>query len=194
MQPAVAAVAAARDLVVVRGSVISSTSGFQAGAKQLSIVGQASALIGGVYPAIHLATGDLFARDLKLNTGSSLGCQADTGATLRLDRVVVNGNTGGGILLDGAAFVIKNTAVTNNGPGTSGATTWGGVLVNNPPVAGPAQLQNVTVQNNNPVGISCSATVQGTGVLASGNTSVDITPACGLTPCATAGSSCGAPP
>ena len=106
----------------------------------------------------------------------------------------MNGNSGGGILVDGAAFVIKNTTVTNNGPGTTGAIVWGGVLVNNPAAAGPAQIQNTTVQGNNAVGISCSSAIQGSGVLATANTSVDIGPACGFTSCVTAGAACGASP
>jgi hypothetical protein len=198
MQPAVGIVGALRDLVVVRGTVVAATSGFSGGSTQISIVGQMSAVIAGSITgsAIHIVAGDTFIRDIKLSSFSAIGCQADTGSTLRLDHVNVTGNSGGGILLDGAAFTITNTTVTNNGPGTFGPTNWGGIFVNNPPAAGPAQLQLVTVQNNNPVGISCSSTIQGTDVLASGNGSggTDINSTCGFSSCGTAGITCGAQP
>ena len=196
LQPAVAAVAAAgtaRDLVVVRGSVNGAASAFQTSAPPISIVGQMSGLIGGVNPAIHVAKGDLFARDLTLTTVSSVGCQADAGATVRLDRVLVTGNASGGILLDGAAFVITNTTVTNNGPGDLGFF-WGGIRAQNIPVGGPAQLTNLTVRNNNQQGISCSAVVVGTSVLATNNVGGDISPTCGFMSCPAAGPTCGATP
>jgi hypothetical protein len=47
-----------------------------------------------------------------------------------MDTCAVTNNPGGGILLNGAAFDIKNTTVTGNGPATfGGATAWGGILV-----------------------------------------------------------------
>jgi hypothetical protein len=193
LQPAVAAVGTARDLVVVRGSVNGAASAFQTSTPPISIVGQMSGLIGGVNPAIHVAKGDLFARDLTLTTVSSVGCQADAGATVRLDRVLVTGNAKGGILLDGAAFVITNSTVTNNGPGDLGFL-WGGIRAQNIPVGGPAQLTNLTVQNNNPQGISCSAVVVGTSVLATNNLGGDISTTCGFVSCAAAGPTCGATP
>ena len=196
MQPAVTAFGASRDLIVVRGSVNGATAAFSGVAKQVSIVGQAAAaVLAGANPAIRLAAGDAFVRDLRLTTAGSIGCQADPGSTLRLQHLAVSGNSGGGILLDGAAFDIQNTTVTNNGPGTSGAVSWGGILVNNPPAAGPKQLQYVTVQNNMQVGITCSVGVTGLGVFASGNVGgVDINPTCGFSACMPAGATCGAQP
>jgi hypothetical protein len=66
--------------------------------------------------------------------------------------------------------------------------------VNNPPAGGPKSLRLVTVQNNNPVGVACTATITGTGVLSTGNTSVDVTPACMITSCGAASTTCGAQP
>jgi hypothetical protein len=197
MQPAVGAVGTTRDLVVVRGTVTGASAAFSIGAQQASIVGQAAAVIaGGGSPAIHLAAGDAYVRALKLTTGASIGCQADAGSTLRLDHVNVSGNSGGGVLLDGAAFVISNTTVSGNGPGTFGAINWGGILINNPPGAGPMQLQLVTVQTNDGGGVSCSATVQGIDVSAAGNldTPVQISTTCGFSSCGAASATCGAQP
>jgi hypothetical protein len=195
MQPTVAVVGATRDLIVVRGAVNVASAGFQGGAKQISIVGQSSALIGTVTgSAVHLSAGDAFIRDIKLMTTGAIGCQADTGTTLRLQHLTVTGNSGGGVLLDGAAFDIRNTTITTNGPGTFGATNWGGILVNNPPAAGPKQLQLVTVQNNMGPGVSCSAAVTGTGVFATGNTPVDVNATCMFSSCGAAGATCGAQP
>lgn len=199
MQPTTALVSATRDLVVVRGIVTGATGAF---ATNVSIVGQSSGSIGSVTtPALHVSAGTTFARNLKLFASDSIGLQADSGSTVRLDHLLVTGNAGqsmdgkgGGILLDGAGFDIRDTTVTNNGPGTVGGAQWGGILINTPPSAGPKSLQRVTVQGNNPTGIGCSTAVTGTGVLASGNTNTDILPACMITSCGTASATCGAQP
>jgi hypothetical protein len=198
LQPAVAATAAGtRDLVIVRATVTGANDAFAVAAgKKVSVVGQTSALIGGVAaPAFHLASGEAYLRDLKLSTVASIGCQADPGSTLRLDHVTVTANLGGGVLLDGAAFEIRDTTVTANGLGIKGAVTWSGIFANNPPAAGTKLLDHVTVQNNMAPGVTCTAAVTGTGVLASGNggiTGPDIVSTCGFTSCAAAGPDCGA--
>ena len=198
MQPATAAVTSSRSVIVVRGIVSGATGAF---ATSVSIVGQSGTIAGTVAPALHVSAGTTNARDLKLTTVDSIGLQADSGSTVQLNHLLVTGNAGqtmdgkgGGILLDGAAFDIRNTTVTSNGPGTYNGTGWGGIFVNNPPSTGAHSLQYVTVMGNNPFGISCSATISGTGVLATGNTSIDVVPACGITPCTSATTSCGAQP
>jgi len=67
------------------------------------------------------------------------------------------------------------------------------MLVTNVPASGPANLELVTIQNNNPVGLSCSDAVSATGVLATDNTSINIATACRVTACSPAGPTCGAP-
>jgi len=199
MQPATSLVSATRDLVVVRGTVSGATGAF---ATTVSIVGQSTGTIAGtVNPALHVSGGTTYARDLKLSTFDSMGLQADNGSTVKLDHVLVTGNAGqtsdakgGGILLDGAAFQIRDTTVTNNGPGTFSGGLWGGILVNSPPAGGPKTLDHVTVQGNNPTGISCTGAISGTAVSATGNTSLDVVSACGITSCGAASTSCGAQP
>jgi hypothetical protein len=185
-----------RTVVVVRGSSASANGAIGlSGGKLVSIVGQtAGAITGTIAPALWVS-GDTYARDLKLTSMTTAVLANSSGATLRLNHVSVVNSPGGGILVDGAAFDIRNTIVTGNGPGMSGATVWGGILINNPPAAGPSRLQLLTVQANNLVGIACSAQVTGTGVLASGNAGgVNIASACGFTSCGTASATCGAMP
>jgi hypothetical protein len=184
-----------RTVVVVRGSSLSANGAIGlSGGKLVSIVGQnAGAITGTMAPALWIS-GDTYARDLKLSSMTT-AVQANSGATLRLNHVSVVNSPGGGILLDGAAFDIRNTIVTGNGPGMYGVAIWGGILINNPPAAGPSRLQFLTVQANNQVGIACSATVTGTGVLASGNAGgVNIATTCGFTSCSAASATCGAMP
>jgi hypothetical protein len=194
LRGAPAAITPMRNVVVVRGSVNGTSMPFGASNSQFFIVGQKSALIaGGVDPGLRIGAGDASVRDLTVSNSTAVGIEADTGATLRLQHVTVSNNSAGGILLDGAAFDIQNTLVKNNGPGDMAGALWGGIRIANPPSTGPGQLQNVTVQGNTEVGISCTAAVQGTGVLASGNTaSLQITTSCGIMSCATAGPTCGA--
>jgi len=129
--------------------------------------------------------------------GMGVGVEADTGTMLTMDSCTVSNNSmGGGILLNGAAFDIENTIVTNNGPGTfGGLTTWAGVLINMPPSSGPAKLHLLTVESNNQIGVSCSSDISAmvSGVLASLNAGgVQISPTCNFSSCGTAGPACGA--
>ena len=131
-------------------------------------------------------------RDLKLSNLTSIGCQADAGSTLHLDHVTASQNVGGGILLDGAAFEIRDTTVMGNGAAAKGAVTWSGIFANNPPAAGPRLLDHVTVQSNLAPGVTCTAAVMGIGVLASSNVVADIVSTCGFMSCLAAGPDCGA--
>ena len=194
MQPAVVNLDSLRTIIAIRGTVAASTIGVQT-AGQVSIVGRDSAVIAGsVNPALRISAGNTYVRGIRLATAASIGCVADPGTTILMDAVTVAGNPGGGILLDGAAFNIANTAVTNNGPGDVMGTTWGGVRVQGLAASGPRKFSQVTIQNNAGPGISCTAAVAGMGVLATGNSAVDISPTCGFTSCMPAGAGCGATP
>ena len=182
-----------KSLIVVTGA---STAGSTtiAISEPLTIVGKNNALLAPAFAssnAIDLSSGELYLRGLAIEGGTAtgIGINATPGSgstvTLHMDNCAVLNNPGGGILLNGAAFDIENTTVTGNGPGTfNGLTTWGGILVNNPPASGPDTLNQVTIKNNQQVGLSCSASVTGTGVFATGNVGgVDINPTCGVPPC-----------
>jgi len=117
-----------RTLVLVRGTVNAATSPFQRSAtrSEVSIVGQQSAVIAaGAQPGLDVQGGRFYVRDLKISLSTSVGISAVPGnpgpITLRLDTVNVDTCQKGGILLNGAAFDIRNSVVTNNGPGQQGS-------------------------------------------------------------------------
>jgi hypothetical protein len=191
-----AALGTSRSLVVVRGSAASANGAIGlSGGKLVSIVGQNVGVITGTMAPALWVSGNTYVRDVKLTSSLSTGVQADSSAVLRMNHVSVVNSGGGGILLNGAGFDIQNTIVTGNGPGMFGLAVWGGILINNPPAAGPARLQLLTVQANTGTGIACSAAVMSTsGVLASGNSPLSIATTCGFTSCAAANATCGAMP
>jgi len=207
-----------KDLVVIRGTVQSGTWTFTGqGGGELSLVGQSNALLaGGASPAFAMSTGSAFMRDLKMSSSGSDGIDerggtlalqnltiagsatsgvgiSATGGTLTTSKVTVDSCVGGGILLDGAAFDIENTTVTNNGPGQQ-PIVWGGVLVNSLPANGSKLLHLVTIKNNNATGLACASTaaIQGDGVFASGNSSVQIQTTCAVAGCSPMSQTCGA--
>jgi hypothetical protein len=155
----------------------------------------AAVIAGGSQPGVVISgDADLYIRGpLTVGPGPELGISASSGATLRLDGITVDGNRMGGIVVDGASFDLQNATIIGNGPGDIMGFPWGGVRIQNAPASGPALLARITIMNNDPVGLSCAAGVIGSGVFAAGNTSVDISPTCGITPCSPAGPTCGAP-
>ena len=191
-----------RTLVRLRGTLNAAMAPFTRtpGRPEVSIVGQQSAVIaGGAQPGLDLQSGLFYVRGLKISPSASIGINAAPGATdsltLRLDGVTIDSCQKGGLFLGGAAFDVRNTVVTNNGPGQAGATAWGGILVNALPTGGTAQLTLVTVENNKQVGIACAGPVTGTGVFAANNTGgIEVGSACGITTCPTRSSTCGAGP
>jgi hypothetical protein len=193
MQPVPTFLSTTRPLVVVRGTVQGGSWMYMNQvAAEMSVVGQQSALIGSVTsPAFSMQSGSVYIRGVKFSPSASIGIKA-TGGTLRLDTVTVDSCMAGGILLDGAAFDIRNATVTNNGPAQQGTTFWGGILVNSVPPSGQTRLDLVTIENNRAPGLLCVAAIQGDGVFASGNSTSDIGSMCGITPCPSANSTCGA--
>lgn len=194
MEPLGLAVGGSRTLFLVRGPVNAGTWVYQTAASkpETSIIGKGGAVVaGGAQPAFSMASGRVYIRGLELSSATSLGVTA-TGGTLRLDTVTVDNCPQGGVLLDATAFDIRNTTVVANGPGDVMGTVWGGIRVQNLPSGLPATLDLLTIQNNRAVGLSCSSAVMGTGVLATNNTTVDVTASCGVTSCAAAGPTCGA--
>ena len=163
MQPAVIGLTAGKRVVIVRGAVQAANYTIQtgAGAQQITLIGQQSAaIVGGLYSALVVDAADLYARDIALRVSSPAGVIARNGAILRLSHSTVESNTGGGILVDGAGFEIRNTRVTDNGPGDIGGFPWGGIRVQN--FQGPSLLELVTVDSNKQVGIHAQLRSPGT--------------------------------
>jgi hypothetical protein len=195
MQPVLLALSSSRDLVIVRGTVSAGTGIFAGqGAPVTSIVGQQSAFIASAAsPGFSMQAGSVSIRGVTFSSSASIGISA-TGGMLHLDTVTVDSCKGGGIFLDGAAFEIDNTTVTNNGPGTHGAITWGGILVSSLPAGGPRNLNLVTIQMNKQIGLTCSNPISGIGVFASANSgTIDVSSTCNVTPCSPLSAICGAP-
>jgi hypothetical protein len=190
MQGAVAGLASGK-LILVREGVQGASAPLAVA--KVSVIGQNGALVaGGISPGIQLTSGSAYLRDLKLSSSANLGIAAGSGTTLRTQNLSVTASRGG-ISLDGAAFDLENTNVSGNFPSVD--LTFSGIAIHNPPAAGPAKLNHLTVQGNMAVGIVCSGSgitmIQGTGVYASGNLVGDITPVCGFASCALVGATCG---
>jgi hypothetical protein len=198
-----AAGAKGKPLVVLAGKLAGGFTGI-ALASPLLVVGKEAVITPEDFAdGIGVTSGELYLRGLTVagntsgQTGIGINAQATTGATLvvHVDRCTIRGNPGGGILLAGAAFDIQNTAVTGNGPGqTGGGTSFGGIRVESLPAAGPARLNLVTIADNLAPGLSCAAGIQGSGVLAVGNSVLDVANSCGITACTAPAATCGAQP
>lgn len=223
----VAALSAARNVLVIRGAVNNQLALNTSGITPVVVgrknsLGDAASIPAIATTAVQVSSDNVLIRDLTVNAGTTsvskgvvvtgtsttaqllrvtaslgtgLGIDAEAAATLQMNHCVVQNNSAGGVLVNGAAFTIANTTVTGNGPGSSGAVTWGGIFVNTPLAGGANQLDHLTVQSNNQIGISCSASTAATAVSASSNTGgVDINPTCGFGSCGMPSSTCGAQP
>jgi hypothetical protein len=192
-----------KPVVVLRGTLSASSTNI-AVSSALTIVGKNSAIVAPAAATgadcITITAGEIYLRNLKIQgsaspqTGMGIKAAPDPGSTvtLHMDTCAVTNNPGGGILLNGAAFDIKNTSVNGNGPGqTTGGNPWGGIRVDALPSSGTTSLNLVTINTNNPAGLSCAGSIQGTGVLATGNTSIQISNSCAITACTPASATCG---
>jgi hypothetical protein len=136
-----------RRLVLVHGPVEGFDWTLPAGGP-VSIIGQSATVSGGARVGARFSgTGEVYMRDMTVSYSMLQGIVAGQGTTLRLDRMTVQTNGGGGILLDRARFDIRNTLVSDNGPGQFGPQIfWGGILVQSPPAGGPARLERVSAR------------------------------------------------
>lgn len=162
------------------------------GPGKLTVVGKSGARIApGAGIGLDVTSGELTARNLTVRGGDQQGIVVRMSAALNLEQSQVLDNAGGGILVDGGKLVLETTKVSNNGPGSTGPVTWGGMFLNAP--ASGTRLERVSVTGNKQVGISCSSEVAGAEVFASGNSGgVEIAPTCNITPCSPASPTCGA--
>jgi hypothetical protein len=190
-------------VVVVRGTLTAATTNIAASAP-LTIVGRSTSAVltaaaGG--DCLTITAGEIHLRNLTIQGGTSTGMginAAPTGGntvTLDMDTCAIINNPGGGILLNGAAFDIRNTSITGNGPGTIIATglVWGGIKVDSqPPSGSTTSLNLVTITNNKQIGLSCAGGITGVGVFATGSAGgIDIGSTCGVTACTPASTTCG---
>lgn len=196
------AIAAGKPVLVVLGPL---TDSFVLGAlaSPLLIVGRNGVLTArNDSDGISMTSGELTLRNLTItasassNQGIGIDVQVPTGrsATLHVDGCTISKHADGGIFLSGAAFDIRDSAISNNRAGqTANGIVWAGIRVDKLPANGSTSLELVTLSDNASTGLSCVAAVQGQGVLATGN-SLNITNSCGFSSCPAAGPACGAQP
>ena len=201
--------ASSKSLVAVTGPLVQGSATVSP-TSPLTIVGKSSATItpDTGTDGIDITSGTVYLRNLIVQGVTTAGSQTGVGisaqpspgntVTLYITGCTIKSNLGG-ILLNGAAFDIENTTVSNNAAGTTGVgLRWGGIRIDSLPTTGPTILNHVTIQTNAQVGLSCSAPITtSTTVLSSGNNNGSTDPAdqisgCGFTSC-TAGTGCGAP-
>jgi hypothetical protein len=186
-------VTATRNLVVARG-LLDGFAWTTLPTTAISVIGQSGAVLaGGIRSGVRLSgNGSVYLRGLTVSSSEAPGIWADRGATLRLENVAVDRNRGGGILLDGARFDIRDTRVTGNGIGETGAVIWGGVLVKATPTGGPGRLERVSIVSNQQSGLTCDAPIEAVGVHARSNAGgVDVAASCSVTTCPLENATCG---
>jgi len=187
-------VAEAAKLVRVGRTVIS-VSGSVLGGTIPTTPSQVS-VIGGTTSGLELAPGaNVYVRGVHIGPSPAVGLTGRKDSVLIADSIVVDGNIGGGLLLDGSSFKISRSTISNNGPGQDGTIVWGGVLVRSVGASGAASLDHVSIINNKQVGLTCDGGIFATGVLATGNVGgVDVAHACGMwNACTVPSPDCGAP-
>jgi len=198
-----AARAKGKPLVVLSGRLAGGFTGISL-TSPLTVVGKNAVITPADYSdGIGLTGGEITMRGLTVTgraagaTGIGINAQATTSATLvvHIDGCTISGNPGGGILLGGAAFDIRNSTVSANGPGqTNGGTSFGGIRVDSLAATGAASLALVSIEDNLAPGLSCADSIQGHGVLASGNAVLDIATSCAVSACTVPSTTCGAQP
>ena len=165
----------------------------------LTIIGKSAATLIPTAGAdcITITSGEIYLRNLTIQGTASpatgMGINAIAGTTLHLDTCAVINNPGGGILLNGASFDIKNVTVNGNGPGqTTGGTPWGGIRVDALPSSGTTNINLVTINTSKQIGLSCAGGITGTGVFVSGSAGgIDVSNACNVAACSSASTTCG---
>lgn len=165
-----AAVGAGKKLILVSSSA---SFGSYQGPGRLSIIGRGVTPpdIGGstTKPALAVSGGELYLR----------------GVTLTASK--------GGLLVDGGTVdVVSVTVQQNLSALVASDVAWGGIRVQSVASGKTARFRNVSILNNSGPGMTCSVAVEGQGVLASGNNSLDLGTTCGLVNCLQPSTTCGA--
>jgi hypothetical protein len=197
-----------KSVVLIRGTLTPPSLGVTttiAISSPLTIVGKNNAVIvpASGADAITITSGEIYLRNLTIQgtaspkTGIGINAAPTSGnaVTLHMDTCAVTNNPAGGILLNGAAFDIRNTTVTGNGANSAG---WGGIYVQSLPASGPTTINLVSILNNQSLGLTCTGSIvstdTGSGVLATGNAGGDVISSCGISAktCTAASTTCGA--
>lgn len=167
------AISESKGLVLVKGPTDRAT---YPGPGKLAIIGQGASkplVAGGSQPGIAITGGELFLRNLTLSN-SAPGLSAKN-AKLHMQNCEIKCNTGG-MLLDGASFVVEDSVVTDNEIATSTIGSYGGILTNAP--GSIKTLRNVQVTANKWTGLVCSGPINMQNVTATGNEGGNILPVC----------------
>jgi hypothetical protein len=175
---AAAALSATKSVIVVRGTVGPLGPLTIAGSSTaVLIAGKSSANLrpptGGSPPVIAITAGDVTLRDLTISNGGDAGVSVSGGATLRMDRCYVTGNSKNGIVTDNSAFDIVNTIIANNG-----GTNFSGVNLGAYTGTGPKRFAFNTVVNNGFGGVVCGGSYKPACVIAETNGGPNFSSAC----------------
>jgi hypothetical protein len=195
-QDALAQVASNRAVVALHGTLPGFAWTLTADTPPITVVGKETAVLaGGIQSSIRLdGPGDVLVRGIIARSCDTVGVVATGGAKFTLRDSVIDGNRGGGILLDGARFDIRNTTVIGNGPGLTGTTSWGGILALNIP-ASTVRLDRVSIKDNKQVGLACASAISGSGIYAKNNAGgIEVQDTCAITTCDPESATCGAGP
>jgi hypothetical protein len=174
-QRALAAITANRRIIRIRGPLSVGDMDIQSSGAQITIVGQEGAKVS--FPTgigIQVGSGNVHIRGLKVS-GNQTGIVVESGATIQLNRVLVELNGQGGLQVEnGAAFDIANSVFAKNGGGNVGPTPYGGVFLGAPGGNRMGRFRANTVVDNAEAGVVCSSDSQRlTGVLLFNNVRAD---------------------
>ena len=164
-QDAIGAVTSSKRVIVMTGSnLFPITSTSVSGSGPISIIGRSVATTNaGAAVGIHVTVGDVYVRGVTIAGGGNTGIVVEAGATLTLNRCIVKGNAGGGLIVNsGAEFEVVNSVFDANGPASDGqGRSFGGVLLLATPSAGKkTRFWFNTVLNSLDKGVVCATSTQ----------------------------------
>jgi hypothetical protein len=186
----IAALGPDKSILIVRGQVGPwSLVGPPNGVALVTVVGQQNATVMATdVTGISISNqAKLSIRGLHVTGGMGAGIAATAGATLFVDRCRIDSNARGGIVINGAAYQITNSVLSNNGSIMASGTntvTYGAVEIRNSGSLQPTIFQHNTVASN-VFGLSCDQAYPITASIVSPNT-LGNAGSCSIMPCCTA--------
>jgi hypothetical protein len=173
-QAGVEAATDGRRIVVLRGPKGLPAWTYAKSAFPLTVIGQQEARIApGASVGVQLGSGaDVYLRSLTISRGEKVGVLVNGGATVRMNRCVVEENAGG-VHVDGGGFEITNSVVAKNGLAEATImgvpVTFGGVLLTG--ASGkPQRFDYNTVVDNKGTGVYCASGYAVKALLINNNT------------------------